>query len=231
MNKNNSFGALRLLAALMVVLSHSYPIALGSSFPEPPSPMLDLGCSLGTVGVYLFFAISGILVTKSFIERKSVIHFAVYRVLRIYPAIIVCLIFTTFIIGPIFSNTPGYLVDLQIYQHFLHNSMLITNVYSSLPGVFANNPLPFAINNSIWTLVWELRAYSILLVGGTLLGVKRSWPGSALILILVAFSPLFISYDGRQANFLFAFFFGGLLFQLRERFIYRYSILALFSKY
>ena len=59
--------------------------------------------------------------------------------------------------------------------------------------------------------------------------VKRSWLGSALILPLVAFSPLFITYDGRQANFLFAFFLGGLLFQLRDRFTYRYSILTSLS--
>ena len=33
--RNNSFGALRLFASLLIVFTHSFPIALGSAFHEP----------------------------------------------------------------------------------------------------------------------------------------------------------------------------------------------------
>ena len=73
--RGNSFGALRLLASLSVIYTHSFPLALGAAFHEP---LIGLPFSLGTLGVFVFFVISGILVTKSFIQSRSVVHFLVY---------------------------------------------------------------------------------------------------------------------------------------------------------
>lgn len=227
MGRDNSFGALRLLAALLVTLSHSFPIALGSGTPEPPYPLLPF--SLGTVGVYMFFAISGILVTQSFVRSPSAARFLWHRFLRIYPALFVSLLLTTFIVAPLFGSSLRWFLTLEPYRHIFVNALLIKDAETGISGAFPTNPLPSAMNDPIWTLVWEVRAYLILLVFGTVLSVRKSWHGLALILLGVALSPLAIEYTGRQPQFLAAFFLGGLLWYVNQQSRYRLPIVGLAS--
>ena len=54
--RDNNFNLLRMLAASGVLVSHAYPIALGPGVLEPLERALG-GVTLGTVCVYVFFAI------------------------------------------------------------------------------------------------------------------------------------------------------------------------------
>lgn len=227
MSRDNSFGALRLLAALFVTLSHSYPIALGPGTPEPPYPLLPF--SLGTVGVYMFFAISGILVTQSFMRSKSAARFLWHRFLRIYPALLVSLLLTTFIVAPLFGVSLGWFFTVEPYRHIFVNALLFKDAETGVSGAFPLNPLPSAMNDPIWTLVWEVRAYLILLIFGTLFSVRKSWHGLALVLAAVALSPAAIEYSGRQPQFLAAFFLGGLLWYVNQQSRYRLWMVGLAS--
>ena len=64
--RHNNFDALRLLAAASVIFSHSFLIAEGSQQREWLILVTGNQCILGLTGVFVFFAISGFLVTQSF---------------------------------------------------------------------------------------------------------------------------------------------------------------------
>ena len=70
-----------------MLVSHAWPIALGSEAIEPLH--IATGYKLGTTAVILFFAVSGYFITKSFLRRASLTDFAIARIVRIYPALIV----------------------------------------------------------------------------------------------------------------------------------------------
>ena len=57
--RDNNLNLIRAVAASAVLVSHAYPIALG---PDALQPLKALtGHSLGSLSVYVFFAISGFL--------------------------------------------------------------------------------------------------------------------------------------------------------------------------
>lgn len=177
----------------------------------------------------MFFAISGILVTQSFVRSPSASRFLWHRFLRIYPALFASLLLTTFIVAPLFGSPLAWFLTLEPYQHVFVNALLFKDAETGVPGAFPANPLPVAMNDPIWTLVWEVRAYLILLVFGTLLSVRKRWYGLALILLGVALSPLAIEYTGRQPQFLVAFFLGGLFWYVNQQSRYRLWTVGLAS--
>src|SRR5947209_173410 len=85
-NRTGSFDTLRLAAALTVFHSHSFALA---GLREPTFP----GFSLGGAAVVVFFAMSGYWVSRSALER-SIPAYAMARVLRIVPGLLVCCIVT-----------------------------------------------------------------------------------------------------------------------------------------
>ncbi len=87
--KRNSLNFLRLVLALMVVLSHSFV----GGFTDP---LLLNHTSLGDLGVYGFFAISSYLIASS-ASHNSLGRYLWQRFLRIFPAIWVCLVMAGFV--------------------------------------------------------------------------------------------------------------------------------------
>src|SRR5260221_1582920 len=83
----NNFDTVRLLAALSVVFSHSFLVAEGSEASEPFVWLTGNQCILGLVGVFVFFIISGYLVTASFSRSPMPGRFAQRRVLRMHSGV------------------------------------------------------------------------------------------------------------------------------------------------
>lgn len=214
--RGNSFGLLRLLASLLVVYTHSFPMAMGSKFHEP---LIGLPFSLGTVGVFIFFSISGILVTKSFVRSHNITYFLVYRASRIFPALIVCLLLCAFVIGPLVTRLtlPEYFSSSSLWSFLLRDLLLLGNVQTALPGVFHNNPLPSAVNDPVWTLVWELRAYMLLAFGCMLLSVKRSPVMGSVLFVLAALNSLFLMEVSKPSLLFVLFFLSSALYLLKLR--------------
>lgn len=79
---SNNYTAVRLLLASLVLFSHSFALV----GVEEPTIM---GRSLGNLAVHGFFAISGYLITGSFLNSASLWEFASKRALRIIPALVV----------------------------------------------------------------------------------------------------------------------------------------------
>lgn len=83
--RSNNFDAIRLAMALLVVWSHSFAIHLGNESQEWIYRFTDGTVTAGTVGVMVFFMISGFLITQSYERSSSLRSYALKRIRRIYP--------------------------------------------------------------------------------------------------------------------------------------------------
>src|SRR6266540_6074170 len=103
----NNFDAVRLAAALSVVFSHSFLVAEGSEANEPFVWITGNQSILGLVGVFVFFVISGYLVTESYCRHPEPARFALRRMLRIYPGLVINVLICALLLGPIVSSLPA----------------------------------------------------------------------------------------------------------------------------
>ena len=71
MKRQNNFDALRLVAACCVIFSHACLLSTGNEDHEALMMLTGKQCNLGVAGVFVFFAISGYLVTESFVNSDS----------------------------------------------------------------------------------------------------------------------------------------------------------------
>jgi peptidoglycan/LPS O-acetylase OafA/YrhL len=231
----NNFDAVRLLAALSVVFSHSFLIAEGSEASEPFVRITGNQCILGLVGVFVFFIISGYLVTESYCHRPAPGRFAVRRMLRIYPGLLVNVLVCAFLIGPMISTLPrgAYLASPELRQ-FLVNAVSLDPGPLQLPGVlFADNSVGLLINGSLWTLRYEVMMYLMILALGMarLLYLPTAIILTAIGIAAVYFENLLKPFGdlGEMAWFLGFFGSGMVLSLLRERLVFdwRYAFLAI----
>jgi peptidoglycan/LPS O-acetylase OafA/YrhL len=186
-DRGNNFDVLRLLAASLVLFSHSYALTASAE------PFADVsGWTLGEVGVVMFFAMSGFLISKSWSDQPRLLPFSVKRALRILPALAVAVTVTVFVVGPLFTTLPlsSYFTDPTTWIYWIRASLLVT-FFGTLPGVFEHNPYPDAVNGSLWTLPVEATCYALAAALGTLGLLRRSGVLVALGLLLIVFvTPL-----------------------------------------
>ena len=155
--RDNNFNLLRFGAAGSVILAHS--ILLSGNLDSP------LAWSLGYFAVNCFFVISGFLVCRSLLLRNNLRDYGVSRVLRVYPALILCVLICVLFVGlwQTTFSTADFLSHPQTLRFWLHNSLLISGESSPyLPMVFDQNPVPGQVNAPLWTLQYEIAAYALL---------------------------------------------------------------------
>lgn len=159
----NSFGLLRLVFASTVLLAHT--AVLG--YAEPLSMVVDLP-GLGVAG---FFGVSGFLITRS-AYRASLPRFLWHRVLRIFPGLWMCLLFTGFVVAPALWygrtgtldglwRTPGGVVDyvrLNWWSGHRQFGILDLLVSDTPYGRLTHGSV---FNGSLWTLGYEVFCYLI----------------------------------------------------------------------
>ncbi len=173
----NNLDAVRFVAAGMVLYGHSF-VFLGLR-----EPVFLSWTPLGPLGVFIFFTISGYLVSESWDRDPNLWRFAIRRALRIFPGLIVCILLTILVLGPIMTT-------LSIRDYFAHGATLgyLRNIalyiVYSLPGVFEHNKFPIAVNGSLWSLPVEFTMYIVLALIGVLRGNR--WVLLALALVSAA---------------------------------------------
>jgi peptidoglycan/LPS O-acetylase OafA/YrhL len=157
----NNFDLLRLLAAILVIFAHSFDLL---KLPEPFLSVVPAGW--GYVGVLIFFAISGFLVSRSWERDPRLISFAVKRALRLMPALVVALVVSALVLGPLVTTEPSraYFANPATKAYVIDNTMMQSDY--QLPGVFSANAYPAAVNGSLWTLPLEVKAYLLVALLG-----------------------------------------------------------------
>lgn len=223
----NNFDLLRLCAALAVMFGHSFWLQPAYHRTEPILKHTGLEYS-GSLAVYTFFLISGILVSASYDRQKSIARFVVLRLARIFPALIACVLVTAFLLYPLFS-TRGFNA-YEAGSYFIRNMTLFSGLQWTLPGLFENLPLRI-VNGSLWTLPIELECYLLVMAAG-LLGCFRSkwaavafWTVAGAAFALVALhgysGQFFRDITVKPTGYSFYappfFMLGGLLYVLREK--------------
>lgn len=215
---SNSYGVVRLLAALAVVYTHSFGVVGGWSTPEPL--VASTGMSLGAHAVHVFFALSGFMVAASFERSAGLVDFVLARTLRIMPALIVVNLFIVVAGGLILTSAAAMdYWTLDNVGRFFVRTVLSFSVGVPLLGVFDDNPVPGAINIPIWTIRFEVLAYASLLLLLTamsivrLRGMKRLWPVAAVLVLCAvvlggASDAESFSFTEQMARFAFAFYLG-----------------------
>jgi peptidoglycan/LPS O-acetylase OafA/YrhL len=182
--EKNSFGVLRLAMALAVLISHCVFLSTGLSSAEPLYKWT--GYTLGQHGVQVFFFLSGILVAQSLYTSQSVKDYAIARGLRIFPALIVCVLLTSVVLGPWLSSLSAmdYLRDGGVASYIVKTISLMTGS-ATLPGVFENAPgaAKGVVNSSLWTLKYEVLCYILLAAVGVVAIRTQLWRETALLAI------------------------------------------------
>jgi peptidoglycan/LPS O-acetylase OafA/YrhL len=184
--RDNNFNLIRMVAAIAVLVSHSYALSTGRSDIEPMEK--SLGINMGDMAVDAFFVTSGFLVTASLLARRSVLDFLCARALRIYPALIVMVLLTVFGIGLAVTALPAgdYLGHGLTHRYLWKCATLIWGVAYVLPGVFADNPYKGAVNGSLWTMPFEIRMYGFLVIAWALLLFAKTHRANLFRIAVVA---------------------------------------------
>lgn len=151
--RSNNFDSLRLIGAVLVLYGHAYALT-GS---VPPAFAAN---GVHTLGVKIFFVISGYLIAQSWLRDRDLFRFLLRRCLRIFPALAMVVFLTICVLGPIFTTLPlSDYFNSKRTIFYLWNIGLYINY--ALPGVFEQNVYPSAVNGSLWSLPAEFLMYLI----------------------------------------------------------------------
>ncbi|TAM65965.1 acyltransferase [Mycobacterium sp.] len=228
--RNNALNVWRLVLASGVILQHSWPLTGRKIYP----PIEQL---LTQVWVDGFFAISGFLITASWVRNPRLREYFVARILRIFPGLWVCLAVVAFVIAPIGVAIQGgspakLLLSPAPIQYVLNNAVL--NVYhTGIDGTPRNVPFPGVWDGVLWTLIFEFFCYIAIAVAGVAGLLKRRWPAPVVFGLFLVAAAL-VSYPvGRAENivqmitrFALVFAAGTLLHQFQDRIPARWSLVA-----
>ncbi|HZX25588.1 MAG TPA: acyltransferase family protein, partial [Telluria sp.] len=94
---DNGFNLVRLVCALLVVVFHAWQLAPLEAGPDPLTRALAPLTDLGSLAVGVFFIISGIFVTQSWMRDPHGLRFAARRIARIVPGLFVCSLLTVLV--------------------------------------------------------------------------------------------------------------------------------------
>ncbi|MGK5740895.1 acyltransferase family protein [Micromonospora sp. URMC 103] len=170
--RSNGIGLIRLCLALGVVMSHSKPLGFGAN--DLGYHLFDRQTNVGTMAVYGFFVLSGLLITRS-ARRTGLIRYAWHRCLRILPGLWVCLLITALVVAPLvalreWGSIDGYFSDPWApggpFAYLQANWWTGVRQYG-IEGLFAKTT-PWGregngsvFNGALWSLKYEMFCYVV----------------------------------------------------------------------
>ena len=210
----------------MVVIGHF----LTKYQPSINTASFTLGSTLGGVAVLLFFALSGLLICYSLLnklknERYRFRNFFVDRFSRIYSGLVPALLLTAGFVLVIYFTNQAYfdsLCTMQSTPSLLNFGMtlgMVDRFPASLFGLSLPFPVvtPFGFNGILWTLVVEWWIYMIFgwfIIGSLGLTRKRerSKPHWVLFFAVAALlSLMLITLFQEYSSFVIVWFVGALM--------------------
>jgi peptidoglycan/LPS O-acetylase OafA/YrhL len=144
------------------------------------------------------------MVAQSFDRSRSILDFAVARILRIFPALIVCVLITSFMIAPMVGrlSVADYLASPGLYA-YLAKTLSLSTGSASLPGVFETVPYSGYVNSSLWTLKYEVICYVGLGVLGLAGLFQPRWRIAALTGLALMVATVSLSLPSNPEAFVF----------------------------
>lgn len=181
----NNFTPMRVVAALTVLISHSWPLLQFSNDNEPLYRWIHV--SMGALAVGMFFGISGFLVSASWERRPRAFDFLASRFLRIFPGLLMVLLITVFVLGPIVTTRTvrDYFSDPLTWT-YVPRSLALFARQDVLPGVFQGHVYE-VVNASLWSLAYEMCCYLSMLTLG-IYGMLRPSRFAPMLIGLAVFS-------------------------------------------
>lgn len=172
--RDNNLNLIRLVAAFMVIFSHSYPIVQGQG-GDFLSVLSKGTMDCGAFAVSVFFFYGGFLICRSAWQKSDAGVFWKARCKRIFPPLVFVTALLAFLVGPLVSTLPvaAYFQNSGTYRYMLNACFLLVH---DLPGVFAGNPYNATVNGPLWTLPIEFLCYILcfLMVKTTLADKKKA---------------------------------------------------------
>lgn len=154
---NNYFNQMRIVMALLVIWSHSFAIYYGTEDFEPVSLLLNGTFNAGNVGVRVFFAISGFLITLSYLRTRTLGSFLHKRIMRIYPGFLMAVAICAFVVIPLFSTHVN--LSLASIARTIGGAFLLRSEWPA-SDVFTGPPHHFpAVNGALWSIPFEFWCY------------------------------------------------------------------------
>jgi peptidoglycan/LPS O-acetylase OafA/YrhL len=198
---------LRGFLAAEIVLFHVYEMGIKKSLL--PQAHWDFVDRFGPYAVYLFFCISGFLITQSLSEKHSVTEFLKIRAIRIY-SLFFPLHILIFLAGPV----VGYSWLKELRGHGLQWASLFAANLCLLPGML---DIPIAQQNA-WSLSYEAVFYVLVAAIFACLSIKRvrrpvmfalwsipvaaiCWARPLFLFVLIGVAVLWLFNRGYRPNF------------------------------
>jgi len=162
-NSDNSFDAVRLALATLVVLAHSILLPC-KNYPcsyDPLYRFLGGHIDLGAAAVNGFFLLSGFLITRSWLLTNNTMQYFQKRVARLYPAFLLASLMSIAVGAFGADNAGAYLSEIKI-SRFMAN---VLSLQGFVGNAFQHNPVPF-VNGTLWTIKYEFDCYILIAVLG-----------------------------------------------------------------
>lgn len=152
--QSNNFDGVRLWLALIVFFSHLSALTKNSEF------WIFEQYANADFAVKGFFAISGYLVTRSFLNGGGILEFFEKRIRRIYPAYLGALLLCIMVgLTTTEMTKVDFLASSETIRYIISNAIFLNFLQPTLPMVFEENPLQ-TMNGSLWTIKIEMMLYA-----------------------------------------------------------------------
>ena len=188
--RNVSLDLLRLLLALLVLLSHASELTDGNRSRELLSRLTRGHLSFGSFAVDGFFLISGFLIVQSWLQAPRLARYLRKRILRIVPGYAVAAVLSIVLAG-LFAP-----VEPHFFDHLSRLTALSLLTLSSpvTPLVFAGTKVQL-VNGSLWTISYEFRCYLFVALAGLcgLFRWRRLLLGVTFCLLVVRLAPALVA--------------------------------------
>ncbi len=187
----NHLTAVRWALAIAVVLGHVSLLTTGFE------PLRIHDWTASYMAVNGFFVLSGLLIAKSLHSRRDIKAYALSRLLRIYPALVVVLVTFLFVFAPMFSaeNTSSVLEPGSWL--YVIRVLIMGDPDSPTAQIFSNN-LMTDFNGPLWTIRFELAAYILAGAAFTLGLVNGPWRSLfvfVIVQVVYLSAPVFTDTD------------------------------------
>lgn len=190
-NRNN-FNLLRLVAAIAVVWGHKNVHFSKNPSPEFVSAFVRGYEFSGSIAVYVFFLVSGILVSASYDRQNSTSRFLALRFARIWPAAIACSVFALTLLGPSMAGDEAldFVSKAETWSCLKLDLTILAGTCWDHSMMFVQANLPSKWNSPLWTLPLEVHCYWLVAV----IGLTPLWRSrTALVCTSAAIAATFLT--------------------------------------